>query len=196
MRHYWRNSKRNLAIAWAKSADYLAYMDGPTVATSNSPCRSCHSVARRIVFAAIISVVLLAVSLSEAQAAPDFTLAVTPASIRIARNGKASAIITTAILHSLRSELALTATEAPAGTTLTFSKSSIPSPGAGSSALTFSVSKMTPLGVYPITITATTGGAKHTATVTLTIAESLSLPTGFGWHQLANTIMALVCLGN
>src|SRR5271167_2681516 len=94
----------------------------------------------------VIIFVVLAVGFNEAQTAPEFTVAATPASIRIARDGKGSAIITTAIIHGFKSSLNLTATGAPTGATITLSRSSISSPGAGSSALTFSVGKTTPLG--------------------------------------------------
>ncbi len=168
-----------------------AGFDRQSISLNSSACKIAVVI---IVF--LISFLTFAVSFSEAQVASDFTLTATPASVRIARNGKGSVIITTAILHGFQSSVALAATGAPAGITLGYSRSSIASPGAGSSALTFSVSKLTPLGTYPITVTAGAGATTHTATVTLTVVESLSLPTGFGWYQLANTNMTSVCLGN
>src|SRR5262249_54969665 len=85
----------------------------------------------------------------------------------------------------------------PPDTVITWSsQSTIPSPGVGSAALTLSVSNNTPLGTYPITVSARSGGVLHSATVALTVMDSMSLPTGYGWHQLANTVMTSVCLGN
>src|SRR5271166_2312150 len=159
-------------------------------------CKDSKFFACSITGAAIIFLVALAVDFSEAQAAPDFALATTPASIRIARNEKSSAIITTAIIRGFKSSIDLSATGVPTGTTISFSRNSISSPGAGSSALTFSVGKTTPLGTYPIKVAASAGGSQHTATLTLTVVDSPSLPTGFGWHQLPNTNMTSVCLGN
>src|SRR5271157_3735354 len=171
-------------------------MMNPLVPGFARRCKDSKFFSCSITVAAIIFVVTLAVSFSEAQAAPDFALAMTPASIRIARNGKGSAIITTAIIRGFKSSIDLSATGTPTGTTISFSRNSMSSPGAGSSVLTFSVGKTTPLGTYPIKVAAAAGSNQHTATLELTVVDSPSLPAGFGWHQLPNTNMTSICLGN
>ena len=149
----------------------------------------------KVAVAAIISLAAV-LGFAEAPATPDFTLSASPASIRVARNAKGSAIIATAIIQGFNGSVNLTAAGVPTGATVTFSKSSISSPGAGSSALTISVGNSTPLGSYQVTVTGSSGGDTKSATVTLTVVPSQSLPTGYGWHQLANTNMTSVCLGN
>src|SRR5271157_2568924 len=149
----------------------------------------------KVAVAAIISLAAV-LGFAEAPATPDFTLSASPASIRVARNAKGSAIITTAILHGFNGLVNLTAAGVPTGATASFSPSSISSPGAGSSALTISVGNSTPLGTYSVTVTGSAEGNIKSATVTLTVVPSQSLPTGYGWHQLANTNMISVCLGN
>src|SRR5271157_1366344 len=149
----------------------------------------------KVAVAAIISLAAV-LGFAEAPATPDFTLSASPASIRVARNAKGSAIITTAILHGFNGLVNLTAAGVPTGATASFSPSSISSPGAGSSALTISVGDSTPLGAYSLMVTANGGGTIKTASVALTVVQSLNLPSGYGWHQLANTNMTSVCLGN
>src|SRR5271157_692961 len=143
--------------------------------------------------AAIISLVAI---FGFAEATPDFTLSASPASIHVAGNAKGSAVITTAIIHGFNGSVNLTAAGVPTGATASFSPSSISSPGAGSSALTISVGDSTPLGAYSLMVTANGGGTIKTASVALTVVQSLNLPSGYGWHQLANTNMTSVCLGN
>ena len=91
----------------------------------------------------------------------------------------------------------LSASGMPSGTTVSFNPDTISAaPGAGSSLLTISVGSSTPLGTYPVTVTANGVGKTRTATVTLTVVPSVNLPTGYGWHELPNTKMTSVCLGN
>src|SRR5271157_316997 len=149
----------------------------------------------KIAVAAIISLAAV-LGFAEAPAPLDFTLSASPASIRVARGGKGSAIISTAIFNGFKSSVNLTAAGVPTGAAASFSRSSISSPGAGISALIISVGNSTPLGTYPVTVTGGAGGDVKTATVILTVVPSQSLPTGYGWHQLANTNMTSVCLGN
>ena len=148
---------------------------------------------------AVAAVILLAAVLgfAEAPATPDLPLSVSPSSIRVARMGQGSTIITGAIVAGFNSSLNLTAAGMPTGATVKFSHSSISIAGAGSSKLTIAVGSSTPLGTYPVTLTARgVGKTTRTGMVTLTVVPSLNLPTGYGWYQLANTKMTSVCLGN
>ena len=52
------------------------------------------------------------------------------------------------------------------------------------------------MGTYAVVIAASGGGSIETAIASLTVVEAENLPTGYGWHQLANTNMTSVCLGN
>src|SRR5271157_3560094 len=128
--------------------------------------------------------------------APDFSLSTSPAAMRVPRMAKGSTVVTSAIFSGFKSSIDLSATGVPTGATVTFSRSSIPSPGIGSSAMTISVAGSTPLGTYPVTVTASSGSTIHQATLTLTVAPYQGLPVGYGWHKLPNTNMTSVCLGN
>ena len=127
---------------------------------------------------------------------PNFAVSISAHSFRVAQMAKASAMVTVAIAPGFGSPVDLTATGVPTGTTVQFSRISIPSPGGGSSLLTFSVGDSTPVGTYAIVIAASGDGSIETATASLTVVEAEDLPTGYGWHQLANTNMTSVCLGN
>jgi hypothetical protein len=169
-------------------------MKTATIASHGRRRQGCGGRPYKIAVAAIVS--LTSAVGVEVQAAPDFTLAAAPPSVRVARNGNGSAIITTGIVHGFNSSVDLAATGTPAGTTVSFSLSSISSPGIGSAALTFSVGNTTALGTYHITVTGAGGGAKHAVAVALTVIEAGGLPSGYGWHRLPNTVMASVCLGD
>src|SRR5271165_2334762 len=144
---------------------------------------------------AVAAVISLTAAVGFGQA-PDFAVVTSPATMRVAQMAKGSATVTTVVTPGFRSSIDLTATGVPTGTTVRFSSSSISSPGVGNSAVTISVSGSTPLGVYPITITARSGSNVHQATLTLTVVPSPGLSAGYGWHQLANTNMTSVCLGS
>src|SRR5271165_4185829 len=147
----------------------------------------------------VVGALLLAITplgFAEAPALPDFALSASPAAIRVARNAKGSAIISTTILHGFNRSVDLTAAGVPTGAAASFSRSAIAGPGARSSALTISVGNSTPLGTYSVTVTGSAGGDRKSATLTLTVEPSQGLPAGYGWHQLPNTNMTSVCLGN
>ena len=55
---------------------------------------------------------------------------------------------------------------------MSFNPSTIPAPGSGNSTMTFTVGSSTPVGTYPITVTAAGGGIRQTATVNLTVTTN------------------------
>ena len=171
-------------------------MDKTRLSTSPHWCKNFDFFTPKIAIALIVLLLTGVVVVANAQSAADFALGTSASFIQVAQLGKGSVIITTTNLHGFSNTVNLSVSGVPAGTTISLSRVSIPSPGVGSSALTFSVSDKTPLGTYPITVTGSFGGTQHSATVALTIVKSLSLPSGYGWHQLANTNMTSVCLGN
>jgi len=101
--------------------------------------------------------------------APAFTIAASPASLWVARGSRGTSRITTAVSGGFNSAIGLSASGLPAGATASFGPGSIAAPGSGSSTLTLTVGRSTPVGTYPITVTGTGGGITHTATVTLTV---------------------------
>ncbi|MGW6912938.1 M20/M25/M40 family metallo-hydrolase [Kitasatospora sp. NPDC054939] len=96
----------------------------------------------------------------------DFSLAVNPASGSAAPGGSTTATVATTTTAGSAQTVALTASGAPAGTTVSFSPSSVQS--GGSATLTVAVGSATPAGTYTITVTGT-GSATHTTTYSLVV---------------------------
>src|SRR5271167_535371 len=91
----------------------------------------------------------------------NFGISASPASLSIAQGNQGTSSITTTISNGFNSGIALSASGAPSGTTVSFNPSTIPAPGSGSSTMTITVGTSTPLGTYPITVTGNGGGIKQ-----------------------------------
>jgi uncharacterized membrane protein len=100
---------------------------------------------------------------------PDFTISVSPSSLSISQGGRGSTTVTTTISGGFNNGISLSATGAPIGVTVNFNPQTIPAPGNGSSTMTLIVYQLAPVGTYPITITGSGGGTKHSTTFTLTV---------------------------
>jgi subtilase family serine protease len=103
--------------------------------------------------------------------AAGFSVSASPTTLTVARNSSGTATITTAITGSFNSSITLTASGQGSAQTVTFSPSSIASPGSGKSTMTVKVGRSASTGNHTITITATGGGITHTTTVTLTVTR-------------------------
>ncbi len=103
---------------------------------------------------------------------PAFTIAASPSSVSVAAGKSGSSTITTAVSGGFASAIALKASGQPSGVTVSFSPSSIASPGAGTSTATFAVASTTAVGTYSITLTGGSGGITHTATVSLVVSKA------------------------
>jgi subtilase family serine protease len=108
---------------------------------------------------------------------PAFTISASPAAVSVAAGSNGTSTITTAISGGFNSAIALTASGAPSGVTVSFNPASIAAPGSGTSMVTFAVASATTAGTYSITITGTGGGVTQTATVSLTVTSTA--PAGF-----------------
>jgi subtilase family serine protease len=104
-------------------------------------------------------------------ATPAFTVSASPTAITVSRNSSGTAKITAAVSGGFTSAITLSASGQGSAQTVTFSPSSIASPGSGSSTMTVKVGRTAAVGTKTITITATGGGITHTTTVTLTITR-------------------------
>ena len=102
----------------------------------------------------------------------DFAIAASPNAISVAQGGAGTSTITTSLTGSFNSAVSLSATGLPAGTTASFSPTSIAAPGGGSSSLILTTSASTPTGSYTITVTGTGGGKTHSTTVTLIVSAA------------------------
>jgi pseudomonalisin len=105
-------------------------------------------------------------------ATPDFAISASPTSVSVVQGASGTSTITTSVSGGFNSAISLTASGAPAGTTVSFNPSSIAAPGSGSSTMTISVGATTAAGSYTITVTGSGGSKTHTASVTLTVTTS------------------------
>jgi uncharacterized membrane protein len=100
-------------------------------------------------------------------AAADFSVSAAPASQSVTQGNNTSYTVNVAASNGFAGTVGLSVTGLPQGATGSFNPTSIMT--SGSSTLTVSTSSTTPVGSYPLTITATSGTLVHTATVTLVV---------------------------
>jgi subtilase family serine protease len=105
---------------------------------------------------------------------PAFTISASPTAASVAAGSSGTSTVTTAVAGGFSSAVALTASGAPTGVTVSFSPASIAAPGSGTSIATFAVASTTTAGTYSITITGTGGGLTRTATVSLTVTSGVT----------------------
>jgi hypothetical protein len=99
--------------------------------------------------------------------ANGFSVSVSPASASVAAGSSTTATVKTAVTSGSAQSVALSASGAPSGVTVSFSPSSVTA--GSSSTVTFATSSSTASGTYPITITGTGSSGTATATYTLTV---------------------------
>jgi len=106
----------------------------------------------------------------------NFSVSAAPASQTVlAGGGPLSYSVTVAPSGGFNSPVAFGIGGLPAGATASFTPPSLT--GIGSSTLRIATSTATPVGTYPLTVTATSGGTVHTASVSLTVTSNLP-PSG------------------
>jgi len=105
-----------------------------------------------------------------ATAAAGYSLSATPGSQSVTAGTAASYTVTATALNNFDSSVTFSALGAPAGSTVTFSPTSVT--GSGSSMMTVSTSSATAAGAYTLTITGTSGALQQTATVSLTVSAA------------------------
>jgi subtilase family serine protease len=100
---------------------------------------------------------------------PAFTLAASPTAVSVVVGSSGKSTVTTAVTGGFDSAIALTASGAPTGVTISFSPASIAVPGSGTSTVTLAVASSTATGTYAITVTGTGGGLTESAAISLTV---------------------------
>jgi subtilase family serine protease len=100
---------------------------------------------------------------------PDFAISASPTALSITAGSSKTSTISTTVSGGFSAAVALSATGAPAGATVTFSPASIAAPGSGSSTATVNVGSTTTPGTYSITVTGTGGGKTHSTTISVTV---------------------------
>ena len=99
---------------------------------------------------------------------PAFTVSASPSSITVARNGSGNSTITT-VSSGFTTGIALTASGQGSNLTVSFTPSTIATPGSNTSTMNVAVGRKAALGTHTITITAKGGGITHTTTVTVNV---------------------------
>jgi hypothetical protein len=121
--------------------------------------------------------------------APSFTLSITPTSLTIQQANQGMATVTTNISYGFNSDVALSASGVPAGTSVTFNPADISAPGSGTSTMTVAVGANTSAGTYSITVTGTGGGVQQSATLSLTVtAAAPQFQAGFDFRSTAGFV--------
>jgi phospholipase C len=115
---------------------------------------------------------------------PSFTLTPNPTSLSVKPGSSGTSTITAAISGGFDSAIALSASGMPTGVTASFSPTSIPAPGSGSSSLILVASSSAVAGTYTINVIGTgAGGVVANTTVSLTISgASTNLITNGGFE--------------
>jgi hypothetical protein len=102
-------------------------------------------------------------------APPDFSVSATPSSQTVAPGNGTSYTVTVTPSNGFSGNVSFTVSGLPPGATATFTPPSVS--GSGSSTMAVSTSSSTPMGTYPLTITATSGALTHSTQVTLVVAD-------------------------
>ncbi len=111
-----------------------------------------------------------ALSGSQQQQNPDFTIAANPGSLTVAPGSNGSSSISIGAVNGFSSAVTLSASNLPSGVTVGFGTN--PVNGSGNSTATFTVASGTAAGTYSITITGTSGSLSHSTSVALTVSSS------------------------
>jgi subtilase family serine protease len=101
--------------------------------------------------------------------APGFTLSA-GGSVSVTAGATGTMGLTSTASGGFASAITLTASGQPVGVTVAFSPPTLT--GTGTSTVSFQVSSSSPAGVYPITLTGTSGALVESATVTLTVTAA------------------------
>ncbi len=100
-------------------------------------------------------------------AVADFSIAASPSSQTVSGNSKTAYTVTVTALGPFSATVNFSVSGLPARTSASFNPMSVV--GSGNTKLTISIKPRAAIGTYPLTITATGGGATHSANVSLVI---------------------------
>jgi len=117
------------------------------------------------------------VSLTVTPAAqPDFSVTVAPASASIAAGSSSHATLSVGASNGFSAAVALSASGAPSGVTVSFGSASVK--GSGSSDVAIAVDASAAAGDYSLTFTGQSGSVSHGASFSLTVTSSAPPTTG------------------
>jgi pseudomonalisin len=106
---------------------------------------------------------------------PNFSISASPVFVSVPQGSMGGTTVSTTVSGNFSDAVSLSASGLPSGTTASFSPASIPAPGSGSSTLTINAGASAIAGTYSVTVSGIGGGITDTATVALTIIQTLSV---------------------
>jgi len=118
-------------------------------------------------------------------ASQDFELSASPASLSVVQGNQGNSTITSTIAGGFNSAVSLSASGAPAGTTVSFTPNPIPAPGSGNSTMTIAVPLSASPGVYSLSIAGSGGGLQRYVQVMLTVLPAPTFAIGASPSTLA-----------
>ena len=109
------------------------------------------------------------VQLTGGSSAPSFSASTSPGTVTVPEGSQGTSVISTTVSGGFNNAVTLSAVGMPQGVTVSFSPSTIAAPGAGSSTMTITVPADTPVGTYPLMMSAFGGGDTVNRAVTLVV---------------------------
>jgi hypothetical protein len=125
-------------------------------------------------------------ALTSASTSPAFAVTASPVSVSVKAGSSGASTLTTTGSGGFDASVALSASGAPTGVTVSFKPVSIAAPGSGTSTMTLAAASTTAAGSYTITVTGDSGRITHTATVALSVipAGSFNISVAPGSDEL------------
>ena len=118
--------------------------------------------------------------------APDFSVSTGPGSVSVLPGGSANYLVTVTGAPGFSGQVSFAANNLPAGVTASFNPPSITT--SGSAVMTLTAASSTAVGIYPVTVAASSATNTHTAPTSLTVSncvDSVALTYGLGTLNLA-----------
>jgi hypothetical protein len=104
----------------------------------------------------------------------NFSLSASPSLLSVMQESQGSSTLTVTANGGFNNPVSFSASGMPNGTTVSFNPPTLPAPGSGNSTMTITVGP-TPMGTYPITVTASGGEVYQTTAVSLTVTAQVIL---------------------
>lgn len=164
------NSTHNVAYAKTHGHSTMGVATGSTVVSTNFDVPSGIETGASTLYVIANGIPSAGVAVTVSSSSSGFSLSANPTAVSVVQGASGTSTITSTTTGGFDSAVSLSATGQPAGVTVTFNPTSIT--GNGTSTMTMAVASSTVAGVYPITVTGTSGSTVETTTVTLTVTGS------------------------
>jgi hypothetical protein len=109
---------------------------------------------------------------SDGISVPSFQLASSTSSVSVTAGSNSSITLSVTVSGGFKAAVAFSVTGLPSGVTATFTPASLASPGSGSSVLKLTATSNAAVGVYSVTVSATSGSVKQQKALSITVAPA------------------------